>query len=95
MPLSVPRCRSAPSGLVAAPVSGPPSSGSTCVTPDHDDLAGLSQEFGLNPLAIEDAVVPPERPKMHLFLTAYGARLEVATRNCASARSPRSSPEEP
>jgi magnesium transporter len=52
--------------------------------PDHDDLAVLSEEFGLHPLAIEDAIVPHERPKLdryqtHLFLTAYGARLEVAT----------------
>jgi magnesium transporter len=52
--------------------------------PDHDDLTVLSEEFGLHPLAIEDAVVPHERPKLdryqtHLFLTAYGARLDVAT----------------
>jgi magnesium transporter len=52
--------------------------------PDHDDLAVLSQEFGLHPLAIEDAILPHERPKLdryqtHLFLTAYGARLELDT----------------
>jgi magnesium transporter len=52
--------------------------------PDREDLALLSQEFGLHPLAIEDAVMPHERPKLdryqtHLFLTAYGARLEVDT----------------
>ncbi|HTU75765.1 MAG TPA: magnesium transporter CorA family protein [Trebonia sp.] len=52
--------------------------------PSHDDLALLSEEFGLHPLAIEDAVVPHERPKLdryetHLFLTAYGARLEVTS----------------
>jgi magnesium transporter len=52
--------------------------------PSHEDLALLSQEFGLHPLAIEDAIVPHERPKLdryqtHLFITAYGARLEVAT----------------
>jgi magnesium transporter len=52
--------------------------------PDHDDLALLSQEFGLHPLAVEDAIVPHERPKLdryqtHLFLTAYGARLDTVT----------------
>ncbi|MGE5288840.1 MAG: magnesium/cobalt transporter CorA [Micromonosporaceae bacterium] len=48
--------------------------------PDRDDLAVLMDEFGLHPLAIEDAVQEHERPKLdryrsHLFLTAYGARL--------------------
>ena len=43
--------------------------------PDRDDLAVLSDEFGLHPLAVEDAVEPHERPKLdryrsHLFLTA-------------------------
>jgi magnesium transporter len=52
--------------------------------PDHDDLAVLKEEFGLHPLAIEDAIVPHERPKLdryqtHLFLTAYGARLDTST----------------
>jgi magnesium transporter len=52
--------------------------------PSHDDLAVLSEEFGLHPLAVEDAIVPHERPKLdryqtHLFLTAYGARLETST----------------
>jgi len=52
--------------------------------PSHEDLTVLSEEFGLHPLAIEDALVPHERPKLdryqtHLFITAYGARLEVAT----------------
>jgi magnesium transporter len=49
--------------------------------PDHDDLEVLSEEFGLHPLAIEDAVHERQRPKLdrytsHLFLTAYGARLD-------------------
>jgi magnesium transporter len=52
--------------------------------PDHDDLAVLSEEFGLHPLAVEDAVHKRERPKLdryrtHLFLTAYGARLDPGT----------------
>ena len=52
--------------------------------PDRDDLAVLSEEFGLHPLAIEDAVHEHERPKLdryrsHLFLTAYGARLDTGT----------------
>ena len=45
--------------------------------PDHADLAVLSQEFGLHPLAVEDAGHERQRPKLdryrsHLFLTAYG-----------------------
>jgi magnesium transporter len=52
--------------------------------PDRDDLAVLSDEFGLHPLAVEDAVYEHERPKLdryrsHLFLTAYGARLDTTT----------------
>ena len=52
--------------------------------PDRDDLAVLSEEFGLHPLAIEDAVQDHERPKLdryrnYLFLTAYGARLDTST----------------
>ena len=51
--------------------------------PDRDDLDVLSEEFGLHPLAVEDAVYEHERPKLdrygsHLFLTAYGARLDMA-----------------
>src|SRR6266567_459552 len=50
--------------------------------PDRDDLAVLSEEFGLHPLAIEDAVQEHQRPKLdryrtHLFLNAYGARLDI------------------
>ncbi len=49
--------------------------------PDRADLAVLRDEFGLHPLAIEDAVHERERPKLdryrsHLFMTAYGARLD-------------------
>jgi magnesium transporter len=50
--------------------------------PDREDLAVLRDEFGLHPLAIEDAVHAHERPKLdryrtHLFLTAYSARLDT------------------
>jgi magnesium transporter len=52
--------------------------------PDRDDLEVLSEEFGLHPLAVEDAVQEHQRPKLdryrtHLFLNAYGARLDVGT----------------
>src|SRR5579859_5553736 len=52
--------------------------------PDRSDLAVLSEEFGLHPLAVEDAVHEHQRPKLdryqsHLFLTAYGARLDADT----------------
>ena len=52
--------------------------------PDRDDLTVLSDEFGLHPVAIEDAILEHERPKLdryrtHLFLTAYGARLDTGT----------------
>ena len=52
--------------------------------PDREDLSVLSSEFGLHPLAVEDAVEPHERPKLdryrsHLFLTAYAVRLDTDT----------------
>jgi magnesium transporter len=52
--------------------------------PDHDDLAVVSEEFGLHPLAVEDALHPSQRPKLdrypsHLFLTAYATRLDAGT----------------
>ena len=58
--------------------------------PDPDDLNVLSEEFGLHPLAVEDAVYEHERPKLdrygsHLFLTAYGARLDVASGKLATS----------
>jgi magnesium transporter len=53
-------------------------------SPDRDDLAVLSEEFGLHPLAVEAALRPSQRPKLdryrsHLLLTAYAARLDAAT----------------
>jgi magnesium transporter len=58
--------------------------------PDHDDLAVLSEEFGLHPLAVEDAVHERQRPKLdryrsHLFLTAYGAKIDTATGELATS----------
>jgi magnesium transporter len=58
--------------------------------PDRDDLDVLSEEFGLHPLAIEDAVYEHERAKLdrygsHLFLTAYGARLDMASGRLATS----------
>jgi magnesium transporter len=52
--------------------------------PDREDLAVLSAEFGLHPLAVEDAVQDHERPKLdryrsHLFLAAYAVRLDTGT----------------
>jgi magnesium transporter len=58
--------------------------------PEHEDLAVLQEEFGLHPVAIEDAVVDRERPKVdryqtHLFITCYGARLDTATGELATS----------
>ena len=58
--------------------------------PDRGDLAVLSEEFGLHPLAVEDAVQEHQRPKLdryrsHLFLTAYGARLDTGTGELATS----------
>jgi magnesium transporter len=58
--------------------------------PDHDDLAVLSEEFGLHPLAVEAALQHSPRPKLdhyrsHLFLTAYGARLDTGTGELAAS----------
>ena len=52
--------------------------------PDPVDLEVLSEEFGLHPLAVEDAVQQHERPKLdryqdHYFLNAYAISLDPAT----------------
>ena len=65
--------------------------------PDRDDLAVLSEEFGLHPLAVEDAVHDHQRPKLdryqtYLFLNAYGARLDTERVSWPPASSPPSSP---
>jgi magnesium transporter len=58
--------------------------------PDHRDLAVLSEEFGLHPLAVEDAEHEHQRPKLdryrtHLFLNVYGARLNTGTGELATS----------
>jgi magnesium transporter len=58
--------------------------------PDREDLAVLQDEFGLHPVAIEDALFDRERPKLdryrtHLFLTAYGARLDEQSGELATS----------
>ncbi|MBO0806785.1 MAG: magnesium transporter CorA family protein [Actinobacteria bacterium] len=58
--------------------------------PGPEDLAVLSEEFGLHPLAVEDALHPSQRPKLdryrsHLFVTAYGAWLDTATGELATS----------
>jgi magnesium transporter len=52
--------------------------------PEHDDLAVLSEEFGLHPLAVEAALRGSQRSKVdryrsHLFLIAYDAQLDTST----------------
>lgn len=58
--------------------------------PDRADLAVLSDEFGLHPLAIEDAEHEHERTKLdryqsHLFLTAYAVHLDEETGELATS----------
>ena len=52
--------------------------------PDAEDLATISEEFGLHRLAVEDAGQERQRPKLdrydsHLFVTAYAVRLDTST----------------
>jgi len=52
--------------------------------PRREDFAVLGQEFGLNPLAVEDATTERQRPKLdhyddHLFLTVYGVALDATS----------------
>jgi magnesium transporter len=52
--------------------------------PTAEDLAAISEELGLHPLAVEDAVHEHQRPKLdryasHLFVTAYAVALDTAT----------------
>src|SRR5258708_8077605 len=63
------------------------------LAPDRADLAVLSEEFGLHPLAIEDAVHPHERTKIdryrtHLFLPPYGGHLDPSTGELPITESP-------
>lgn len=52
--------------------------------PDRDDLAVITEELGLHPLAVEDAVNDRQRPKLdryddHLFLNSYVVRFDAGT----------------
>jgi magnesium transporter len=58
--------------------------------PDRDDLVVLSEEFGLHPLAVEDAVHEHERTKLdryqgYLFVTAYAVHLDKKTGELATS----------
>ncbi|HVB45492.1 MAG TPA: magnesium transporter CorA family protein [Streptosporangiaceae bacterium] len=58
--------------------------------PGQDDLEVLSSEFGLHPLAIEDAEHEHERTKIdryasHLFLAAYAVTLDKASGELATS----------
>jgi magnesium transporter len=58
--------------------------------PDRDDLLVLQEEFGLHPVAVEDALFDRERPKIdryetHLFMTVYAARLDTVTGELATS----------
>ncbi|WP_236788028.1 magnesium transporter CorA family protein [Amycolatopsis sp. GM8] len=53
-------------------------------SPTEQDLATISEELNLHPLAVEDAVHEHQRPKLdryntHAFLTAYAVRLDTTT----------------
>ncbi len=53
-------------------------------TPTVEDLAAISEELVLHPLAVEDAVHEHQRPKLdryasHLFVTAYAVTLDTTT----------------
>jgi magnesium transporter len=52
--------------------------------PTEEELAAISEELGLHKLAVEDAILEHERPKLdrydsHLFVTAYEVRLDTST----------------
>jgi magnesium transporter len=58
--------------------------------PDREDLLVLQEEFGLHPVAIEDALFDRERPKIdrydtHLFMTVYSAVLDSTTGELATS----------
>ena len=58
--------------------------------PGIEDLEVLTAEFGLHPLAVEDAVLRHERPKLdrypdHLFLSAYAVHLDETTAELVSS----------
>ncbi len=52
--------------------------------PSENDLTLVAEEFGLNPLAVEDAIHERQRPKLdryddHLFLSLYDVELSADT----------------
>src|SRR5689334_11180250 len=58
--------------------------------PTPHDLAVLSEEFGLHPLAVEDALHPGQRSKLdryrsHLFMTAYWAWFDADSGELATS----------
>lgn len=58
--------------------------------PDQQDLAALSEELGLHPLAVEDAVHERQRPKLdryrsHLFVSAYAVFVDPQTCELATS----------
>ena len=58
--------------------------------PSREDLDVLSAEFGLHPVALEDAVHEHERPKLdryngHLFMAAYAVSLDAASGELATS----------
>ncbi len=58
--------------------------------PDEQDLRIVIDEFGLHPLAVEDAVHDHQRPKLdryrsHSFLTVYAATLDEASGELSSS----------
>ncbi len=53
-------------------------------TPTRADLDAISEELGLHPLAIEDALHPSQRPKLdiydsHMFLNVYATHFDADT----------------
>jgi magnesium transporter len=57
---------------------------------DTADLQVITEEFGLHPLAVEDAVNEHQRPKLdryddHLFLSAYAVALDVTSGELAAS----------
>jgi magnesium transporter len=57
--------------------------------PDEADLQIVTEEFGLHPLAVEDAVHDHQRPKIdryrtHLFVNVYAVELDTAGRLASS-----------
>ncbi len=57
--------------------------------PNKNDLTLVAEEFGLNPLAVEDATAERQRPKLdhyddHVFMSVYDVRLDDATSELTS-----------